>query len=462
MRSVFWFLALAAAAIALALLVGDNDAGVTVFWFPYRIDLSFNLVLFGALGAFVLFHLGLRGVAALRELPRQARRWRLQQLERGATGAVLDALAYQLAGRFVRAQSSAQHALNQLQGSDSHLFAQRDQLTVLAHLLAAESAQALHDPTRRDRWLAGALDSEAAKHAHVAREGALLRAADWALEERNAELAANRLAALPQGAARRIGALRLKLRLARLNEDTTHALELVRLLTKHRAFTAQASASLVRGLVLDALRATHDATQLAAVWASLDATERATPELALAALDQRLLLVQGQAAASRYPAPLAVPGSALYQDSTDPADAGPDTLAEITAGLPDTEDETLPLLRECLDTLWESLIQLSPDMRCRLVLHVEQALPLLPGNWLGRIEETQARYPSDPVLQYLAGQAFMQRSLWGKAAALLQRCVALLEHRELARRGWCSLAQLAEERGDMNAAQDAWKRAAQA
>jgi HemY protein len=436
MRSIFWFLTLAAAAIVLALLVGDNDAGVTVFWFPYRIDLSFNLVLFGALALFVLLHLGLRGVAALRDLPHQARRWRLQQLERGATNAVLDALAYQLAGRFVRAQSSAQHALSQLQGGDSHLFAQRDQLMVLAHLLAAESAQSLRDPNRRDRWLAGALDSEAASHASVAREGALLRAADWALEERNTELAASRLAALPQGAARRIGALRLKLRLARLNEDTQGALELVRLLTKHRAFTAQASASLVRGLVLDALRSTHDPAQLAAVWGELDAAERATPELALAALDRRQhLLGQGVAAAS-------------------PAPASASASASASA-------DTLPLLKEALGVLWERLPTLGSDMRWRVALHVEQALPELPGDWLGRIEDSQARYPSDLVLQYLAGQAFMQRRLWGKAAALLNRCVPLLENRELARRGWCSLAQLAEERGDAEAAQAAWKRAAQ-
>ena len=465
MRSVFWFLTLAAAAIALALLVGDNDAGVTVFWFPYRIDLSFNLVLFGALGLFVLLHLGLRGVAALRNLPQQARRWRLQQMERGATGAVLDALAYQLAGRFVRAQSSAQHALNQLQDQDTHLFAQRDQLIVLAHLLAAESAQSLHDPVRRDRWLAGAVESEASRHASVAREGALLRAADWALEERNPEQAAARLSALPQGAARRIGALRLKLRLARLNEDTGSALELVRLLTKHRAFTPQAAASLVRGLVLDALRATHDGAQLAAVWSSLDAAERATPELALAALDQRQYLRQLAPRTSLQPDPLMPLDSAL-------SDAGPDTLARFEAedaedmaagtprGAPDPEDDTAPLLRESLTMLWERLPHLPPDMRGRVALHVEQALDQLPGNWLGRIEEAQARYPSDPVLAYLAGQAFMQRSLWGKAAALLNRSVVLLEDRELARRGWRSLAVLAEERGDHEAAQAAWRRAA--
>ncbi|MEN9887213.1 MAG: hypothetical protein RL758_1791, partial [Pseudomonadota bacterium] len=76
MRSVFWFLFLAALAVALAMLVGDNQATISVFWPPYRVDLSFNLVLFTAVGGFVLLYLALRGMALLRSLPQQAQRWR--------------------------------------------------------------------------------------------------------------------------------------------------------------------------------------------------------------------------------------------------------------------------------------------------------------------------------------------------------------------------------------------------
>ena len=63
-RSIFWLLALAAAAVALALLVGRNHAMVTVFWAPYRLDLSFNLLLFLTVVVFVLMHLTLRGHTA--------------------------------------------------------------------------------------------------------------------------------------------------------------------------------------------------------------------------------------------------------------------------------------------------------------------------------------------------------------------------------------------------------------
>ena len=83
-------LGLAAAAIALALLVGSNDANLTLFWQPYRIDLSLNLVLLLLLAAFVAVHVALRALAALFEMPRQARRWRAQQKERATHAALLE------------------------------------------------------------------------------------------------------------------------------------------------------------------------------------------------------------------------------------------------------------------------------------------------------------------------------------------------------------------------------------
>ena len=47
MRTVIWLLLLAAAAAVAASLLGKNDAMVTLFWAPWRFDLSFNLVLVG-------------------------------------------------------------------------------------------------------------------------------------------------------------------------------------------------------------------------------------------------------------------------------------------------------------------------------------------------------------------------------------------------------------------------------
>lgn len=92
MRAALWFLALFGIAAAVALFTGDNQGTVTVFWPPWRIDLSLNLVLLLVAGAFVLLHVALRALSALFSLPREARQWRIQQKERALHAALLDAL----------------------------------------------------------------------------------------------------------------------------------------------------------------------------------------------------------------------------------------------------------------------------------------------------------------------------------------------------------------------------------
>lgn len=425
MRSVFWLLGLAALAVALALLVGHNAATVTLFWPPYRYDVSFNLVVFCLIGGFVLLYLALRAIAVLRELPAQAQRWRSQQVERAAVSSVLDALSHQLAGRFVRAQSAGLSALEQLNAMPSAQWARRNQLQLLAHLLVAESAQSLQNRSARDEHLQAALHPKLAKSAPEAFEGALLRAVHWAVEDRDAGVARSRLADLPQGAARRTQALRLKLRTARLGGATAEALETARLLAKHRAFSPQASRSIVRGLALDALREAHDLSQLQAVWSRLDASERAMPELALAA------------------------GQRANQLVLPPSGASETEQATATA-----------LVRGWLEPLWPDLQQLDASQQRQLVLALEPGLSRLDSTWLARLELAQRQMPGNPFFQYLAGQAFMQRQLWGKAAQLLGQASHSLRDAALLRRTWCALARLAEERGDTTAAQAAWKQAA--
>ena len=268
MRSVFWLLGLAALAVALALLVGHNPATLTLFWPPYRFDVSFNFVVFALIAVFVLLHLALRALAALRELPAQAQRWRGQQVERAAVGAVMAALSHQLSGRCVRAQSAAQYALDQLASAAVAQWPRRDQLQLLAHLLLAESAQSLQNRARRDQHLQAALAPQLAKNAPEAYEGALLRAVRWAVEDRDIQTARSRLAELPHGAARRIQALRLKLRVARLGGATTEALETARVLAKHRAFTPLVARRRLRSWLMSLPKPAN--------WAAIDSAPSAT------------------------------------------------------------------------------------------------------------------------------------------------------------------------------------------
>jgi HemY protein len=415
MRAALWFLALFAVAVAIALFAGNNQGTVTVFWPPHRVDLSLNLVLLLLFAVFVLLHAALGALAALFDLPRQALRWRTQQKERAMHGSLLDGYSHLLAGRFIRARKSAEMALVQEKSlsASGHPLAAAGQLRTLAHLLAAESAQALQDKAAREEHLKQALEQPSAREAHETHEGALMRAARWSLDDREAEAAMAWLKGLPQGAARRTLALRMKLKAARLTGRTAEALETARLLAKHRAFSPAAAQSIVRGLAADLLDDAHDPAQLQRAWISLEPSERLMPELAIHAA-QRLTALGGDA----------------------------------------------HLARDWLLPVWEQQHELGEPLQVKLVLALKAGLDSLDGAWLARIEAAQKANPRDATLQYLAGVACMRRQLWGKAQQLMSQAVIGLRDPNLHRDAWRSLALLAEERGDSEAAAQAWKRAA--
>src|SRR5256885_13959825 len=111
MRAALWLLALFGIAVAIALFAGNNQGTVTLFWPPWRVDLSLNLVLLVLLATFVFLYVALGALAALFDMPRQALRWRTQQKERAMHASMIDAISNLLAGRFIRARKAAEAAL---------------------------------------------------------------------------------------------------------------------------------------------------------------------------------------------------------------------------------------------------------------------------------------------------------------------------------------------------------------
>ncbi|WP_395687194.1 heme biosynthesis protein HemY [Caenimonas koreensis] len=410
-----WLLALFAIAVAIALFAGNNQGTVTLYWPPYRVDLSLNLVLLLLVGAFVFLHAVLGAMSALFDLPRQALRWRTQQKERAMYGSLLDGWSHMLAGRFIRARKSAEAVLVQERSLDNsgQRVANAPQVRTLAHLLAAESAQSLQDRPGREDHLKQALSQASARDAQEVHEGALMRAARWALQDQEPEAAMTWLQGLPQGAARRTLALRTKLKAARLARRTADAMETARLLAKHRAFSAGAAQSLVRGLAIDLLNAAHDVAQLQRAWNSLEPSERLMPELAVHAA-QKLSALGGDA----------------------------------------------QVAREWLAPVWDQQAELGDSIKVKLVLALEAGMDSLDSAWLARIEAAQKANPRDATLQYLAGMACMKRQLWGKAQQHLSQAALALQDIRLHRKAWRALAELAEERGDLDTAAKAWKRAA--
>lgn len=426
MRIALSVLALFAIAVAAALLAGNNQGTITLFWPPYRVDLSLNLVLVLLLAAFVTLHLALRALSLLFGMPREARRWRIQHRERAMFVAMLDSLSHLVAGRFIRARKSAEMVLLQEgvlhRGGEKPVYG--DRLRSMAHLLAAESAHSLQNRDDRDAHFRQALTPTDRRDAQETREGVQLRAARWALDDRDALASLRWLEELPQGASRRTVALRLRLKATRLAGQTFAALETARLLSKHRAFSAAAGTSIVRGLTLELIHATHDSAQMEKVWAALDATERVTPDIAIGAAKQ-LLKLGGDVSLSRT--------------------------------------WLLPIWEQMLLSSGALASILSMDQRVNLIETLEQGFALAQGApdaaWLTRIEGAQVNNPGDATLQYLAGITCMHLNLWGKAHQLLTQSAAKLRGSKLERGAWLSLATLAEQRADSAAALDTYKKA---
>ncbi len=424
MRVALWFLGLFGVAVSLALFVSNNEGTITVFWPPYRVDLSLNmvLVLLGLL--FLLIHLALRALAALFALPGQARSWRLRHQEQAMFASLLEALSHFVAGRFLRARKAALDVLARdaaiAGGSDGAAAVVR--LRVLSSLLAAESSQALQDKSARDAHLQQALAQAAGLGAVGAlgvREGLLLRAVRWALEDRDAVAAQEWFGQLPSGVARRTVALRLRLKLARLARQSGLALDTARLLVKHRAFSEVSGRGLVRALALENIRDARDAEQLQRVWLKLEAIEQAMPEVACLAAERCLLLAGEQATALGWLLPV-----------------------------------------------WERMVSapdgLSQSQKIDLVRVLEAAFAsTVDSAWLARIEQAQMAQPGDAVLQYLAGVACLHLELWGKAQQLIKQALPRLHDHRLAARACMMLADLAQRQGDTDQAAAAWKQAAQ-
>ena len=278
----------------------------------------------------------------------------------------------------------------------------------MLHLLAAESAHAVQDHSLRDKHFQLANELLSNPETGAVEEGFFMRAARWALDDHDANGAAQWLERLPQGAARRTVALRLRFRVARMQGENAVALETVRLLIKHRAIASSSGASVSQALALELLQAGQDPGQILAAWDFLDQDERTLPDVALG-MAKHWLSKGGDAAQSR----------------------------------------------EWLLPVWERMIQdaksISALQRMRLVRALEAGLmdqhEAPDVKWVARIEAAQRAQPRDPLLQYLAAVMCVRLSLWGKAQHLLRQCIAISPDPEIksdAQRILASLAQRKE------------------
>ncbi len=141
MRRLITLILLAFFAVALSLTAKVNTGQVAVFFSPYRIDLSLNLVIAGLFVGFLLFYGIVRAVYVAIGLPERVREFKLTRRREGAHNALRASVMALTEGRLTRVEHLATEA--QVFPADG----------LPAALLAAMAAHRLKQYERRDKWL---------------------------------------------------------------------------------------------------------------------------------------------------------------------------------------------------------------------------------------------------------------------------------------------------------------------
>ena len=412
MRTVLWLLSLFAIAIIAAATLGTNDGLASLYWRGWRIDLSLNLFLLLLAASCVALVAAIRGAMLVLELPQRALAWRMAQRERGAQQALRESLAFYFGGRFARAQKSAQRALAIQR--DTPQFERDKQFAVLAHVLAAGSAHRLQDRAARDAALHAAFElTPNQTGAGPAEEGARMLAAEWALDDRDAERALQWLGELPVGVGRRVHALRLKLQASRLARQPQEALKTARLLAKHQAFARPAAQGLLRTLAIESLDSARDADQLRRTWQQFEGADRR------------------------------------------------DAFVAARAAMHAAEFGAADDARDWLRPFWERLGELPGDERSAIAQALSNSVAGIGADWLARLEAAAATFPRDGAIALAVGSALAERQLWGKARQMLELAAQDTALRVRWRRAaWLRLAQIARDEGQAQRAAQAYESAA--
>jgi HemY protein len=409
-RSVIWIVLLFVAAVVAATTLGHNDGLVSIFFGNWRTDLSLNLFVVLVLLTCAVLMVALRSVSGLLSLPQRSRDWRQLRHERAAQAALREALAEYFAARYSRAHRAAQKAL--AAQADTELLQGDADFRALGHLLASASLHRMHDRKRRDEQMRQ-MKSRAGAALRPVDEGARLLAAEWAIDDRDAERAIELLAELPAGVARRTQALRLRLQAQRLTRQPLAALQSARLLAKHQAYTPTAARGLLRSLAMEAIETARDAESLQRLWTQLDATDRQDARVAARA-------------------------------------------AVCAVGFGASEDA-----RRWLRPFWQRITELEADERQWVALALMEASTGIGSDWLPDLERAWAAWPNDPAVAAAVGTAFIERQLWGKARSPLEHAAnaeSLGAHAR--RRAWRLLARLAQQEDDVPRAQECDRAAA--
>jgi len=107
MKSLFWLLAVSAAAVALVLLARVDSGHVLFYYPPWRVEMSMVFFVAAALVSFVSLYFLLRLIGNALALPATVRAWRARRRRERAHTALAAALQAYYEGRYARAEKEA-------------------------------------------------------------------------------------------------------------------------------------------------------------------------------------------------------------------------------------------------------------------------------------------------------------------------------------------------------------------
>jgi HemY protein len=267
MRALLWLLAAFALAAAVSIAMRGSGGYAMVVLYPWRVEVSLNLLAILLVLGFVAAYLAVRFVGHAVRLPSHVRAFRRRRREEKGRTALFGAIQALFDGRFGRAEKLASHA-HELGCTPP-----------LPELIGARAAQRMRDFGRRDEWLASARKVES--DWRLAR---LVTEAELLLEERRFDEARAALREAHAGGPRHIATLTLLLRAEQGLGNWDEVIRLARLLEKHAAMPPEAIDSIrLSARVAMLSRGTHDLKSLAAYWRLIPDEERAQPRVAAAA-----------------------------------------------------------------------------------------------------------------------------------------------------------------------------------
>jgi HemY protein len=267
MRSLFWLLAVFAAAVAIVIL-GRVDTGYVFFVYPpYRVEMTMLAFAIAAGAGFLVLYALFRLLGHAVSLPATVRAYRARRRRERAHGALAAALQAYYEGRYRRAEKEAALAF------------EIGPVPGLAALLAARASHQLRDFERRDRWLDRASSAgDATQTAH------LVSRAELALEERDFGTARDALQRLESTAPRHIATARMRLRAERAAGAWDEVRRLAGQLLKRDAIApALAEEYKVQANVELLQRSADDAEDFERRWREIPPRDQLHPRVAAAA-----------------------------------------------------------------------------------------------------------------------------------------------------------------------------------